>query len=267
VFVNVLVTGAASGIGKATTEQLLAHGYDVYAIDIDGDGLTALPDDVETYRADVADDERIAQILTEVAVDVVINCAGYYELGAIEDMDADTMRNHFQTNVFGMLNVTRHALPQIRRAEGRIVNVSSLLGRVSLPFFGVYAATKHSVEAVSEALRYELAPHDVEVVVVAPGPTDTGLNERARRQLESYESSPYASRYADILQGDGLAGVDPARVARTVVSAVEADSPRNRYPITLQSRLAPTLQRIVPDALWNRVVTLLIDSDLPIGLR
>ncbi|WP_158601207.1 SDR family NAD(P)-dependent oxidoreductase [Haloplanus aerogenes] len=107
---NVLVTGAASGIGKATTEQLLAHGYDVYAIDIDGDGLADLPDDVETYRADVADDERISQILTEVAVDVVINCAGYYELGAIEDMDAETMRNHFQTNVFGTLNVTHHMM-------------------------------------------------------------------------------------------------------------------------------------------------------------
>lgn len=197
----------------------------------------------------------------------MINCAGYYELGAIEDMDAETIRNHFQTNVFGMLNVTRHALSQVRRAEGRIINVSSLLGQVSLPFFGVYAATKHSIEAVSEALRYELALHDVEVVVVAPGPTNTGLNERARRQLKSYDSSPYASRYADILQGDGLAGVDPARVARTVVSAVEADSPRNRYSVTLQSRLAPTLQRIVPDALWNRAVTLLIDSNLPVSLR
>lgn len=264
---NVLVTGAASGIGKATTELLLAHEHDVCAIDIDEDGLTSLPDTVETYQADVADDERISQILSEVTVGVVINCAGYYELGAIEDMDMEAVRSHFQTNVFGMLNVTRHALPEVRRAEGRIVNVSSLLGRVSLPFFGVYAATKHSVEAASEALRHELASHNVEVVVVAPGPTETGLNDRARRQLESYDSSPYADRYENIRQSDGMAGIDPDRVARTVVSAVEADSPRNRYPVTLQSRLAPTLQRILPDALWNKAVAFLIDSDLPVGFR
>lgn len=131
---NILLTGAASGIGRVAAEQLYANGHIIIALDIDEKGLMELPSDIEIFAADVSHEERVQDIIADIELDVVVNCAGCYELGAIEDMDAHTVEQHIQTNVFGMLHVIRHALPTLRHNNGRIVNVSSLLGRVSLLF-------------------------------------------------------------------------------------------------------------------------------------
>lgn len=265
---NVLLTGAASGIGRATVEQLLERGHGVVAVDIDEAGLDELPERVDTFHANVADEGRIREVVAEAEFEIVVNCAGYYELGSVEDVDSTTVEQQFRTNVFGPLNVIRHAMPQLRRKRGRIINVSSLVGRVSLPFFGVYSATKHSVEAVSDALRVEAESHGVDVVIVEPGPVATGFNERARRSLRKYlPDSAHVETYGELLDSDGMRGVDPERVARTIVTAVEARQPRNRYAVTLRARLAPKLKAITPERLWDRAAKILVDPSFPIGIR
>lgn len=265
---NILLTGAASGIGKAAIEQLYANGHTIYALDIDEKGLMELPPGIKSFEADVSQEEQVHNIIADIELDAVVNCAGYYELGAIEDMDATTVERHFQTNVFGTLHVIRHALPTLRRNEGRIVNVSSLLGRVALPFFGVYAATKHSITAITEAVRHEVDSHDVNVILVEPGPVNTGFNERAKQYLHQYvPDSPYTARYERLLKSDGMNGVEPKRVAKPIVTAVEAQNPRQRYPVTLQARLAPVLKTIIPPSLWKRVVKILVDSNIPLGMK
>lgn len=252
---RVLVTGGASGIGRATAGKLLEDGHEVAVFDIDQEGLNELPEGIEAFQGDVYDEERAEEVIEEVDFDVLVNCAGYYELGSIEDMDAENVEKHFETNVFGMLNFTRNALPELRQKEGRIVNVSSVMGRISIPFFGVYAATKHSVEAISDALRMEIKPFNVDVVIIEPGPINTGFNQRARKKLEKYlPDSVYSSSYEEVLEQGGMEGVTAEKAAETVVKAVETENPKPRYTITWQAWFAPKARKVMPETLWDRIV-------------
>lgn len=252
---KVLIAGGASGIGKATAEKLLGNGHEVAVFDIDADALDELPGDINTFQGDIYEEERVKEVIDEVDFDTVVNCAGYYELGSIEDMDAETVEKHFQTNVFGLLNLTRNALPQLREKEGTVVNVSSVMGRISIPFFGVYSATKHSVEAISDALRMEAKPFGVDVVIVEPGPINTGFNERARKKLEKYlPDSVYSDRYEQALAKGGMAGVSAEEAAKTVVKAVETENPKPRYTITWQAWLAPKARKVLPETIWDRLI-------------
>lgn len=252
---RVLVTGAASGIGKATTEKLLAREHEVIAFDIDEEALDALPDEVVKYHVDVYDEDRVSEVLDQEDFEVLMNCAGYYELGSIEDMDAETVEAHFKTNVFGTLNMIRNAAPQLRENNGRIVNVSSIAGRISMPFYGAYSATKYSVEAISDALRYEMQPFDVDVVIVEPGPIKTGFNKRARQKLEKYiPDSVYSNRYQNVLENGGRAEVGAERAADTVVKAVESSNPKTRYTVTWEAWLLPKLKRFLPSRIYEFIV-------------
>lgn len=252
---RILVTGAASGIGKATVEKLLEKGSEVIAFDIDEGGLNCLPEEVEKYQGDVYDEERVSEVIEQEDFEVLVNCAGYYELGSIEDMDQNTVEKHFQTNVFGALNLIRNAAPQLRKEKGRVVNVSSVAGRMSMPFYGIYSATKYSIEAISDALRYEMRPFDVDVVIVEPGPIDTGFNKRARQKLEKYlPDSVYSSRYQRALQEGGRANVRAEKAAETVVKAIESSKPKNRYTVTWEAWLMPKLKRILPSRVWDYII-------------
>lgn len=257
---KVLITGAASGIGKATAEKLIDRGHEVIGFDIDGEALDSLPEEVTKYHGDVYDEERVSEVIEEEEFEVLVNCAGYYEMGSIEDMDAETVESHFRTNVFGTLNMIRNAAPQLRQKNGRIVNISSVAGRISLPFYGVYSATKYSIEAISEALRYEMEPFDVDVVVVEPGPIDTGFNSRARQKLEKYlPDSVYSDRYRKVLENDGRAEAGAEKAADVVVKAVEARNPSNRYTVTRGAWLVPKLKRFLPSRLQRFIVRKSLD--------
>lgn len=252
---RILITGAASGIGKATTEKLLAKDHEIIAFDIDEEALEKLPDEAITYHGDVYDEERVSEVIGKEEFEVLVNCAGYYELGSIEDMDAETVESHFNTNVFGTLNTIRNALPQLRENKGRVVNVSSVAGRISMPFYGTYSATKYSVEAISDALRLEANPFDVDVVVVEPGPINTGFNQRARQKLEKYlPNSVYSERYQEVLDNGGRAEVGPEKAANTVVKAIESTNPKNRYTVTWEAWLAPKLKRFLPSKVWSYIM-------------
>lgn len=250
---NVFVTGGANGIGRATVD-ILHEDHAVVVYDIDDDALDDLPAGVEAISGDVRDGDAVRDALAGRDVDVLVNDAGFQARGAVEDMEMDTVREHIDTNVYGALHTIRAALPTLRERDGRIVNVSSLAGRVSAPTWGPYAASKHAVEALSDALRMELRPFDVDVVVVEPGAVRTGFNERGRAYMERFlPDSVYADRYEHALDGD-MGGISPEKAARTVVTAVETDRPRARYPVTWQARIAPRLKCLLPTTLFDRLV-------------
>ncbi|SFR51158.1 SDR family oxidoreductase [Halogeometricum limi] len=254
---RVLVTGGASGIGRATVRRLRACGHDVAVLDCDDDALSDLPNDVETHVCDVTDEDAVRDAVSLVAedgIDVLLPCAAYYELGAVEDVPGELVETQFGVNVFGVLTVARAALPALRESGGRIVTVASVLGRVTLPYHGVYCATKHAVESLSDALRVELAPHGVDVVIVEPGPVRTGFNDRAKARLDRYGETPYADAYDRVRRNFDAGGVTPERVADTVVTAVETDDPKARYPVTWQARVLPVLRLLLPTWAFDRLV-------------
>jgi NAD(P)-dependent dehydrogenase (short-subunit alcohol dehydrogenase family) len=232
----VLVTGASSGLGAAVAAHLADLGHRVYAASrrgtVDG-GSAARP-----LTMDVDDDASVARAVDEVSsqegrIDVVVNCAGYGVAGPIEDTPVAMAQAQFDTNVFGVMRVCQRVLPLMRsRRSGLIVNVTSIAGELSLPFQGIYSATKFAVEGLSEALRAEVRPFGIHVVLVQPGDFRTGFTD-ARRTVAIGDSA-YAERCRhalDIAARDERGGADPHRVARLIARIVTARQPRLRYAV------------------------------------
>lgn len=250
----VFVTGGANGIGRATVDMLLENGHEVIVYDRDGEALQDLPSAVTAYHGDVYDEDRVIEVVEQETFDVLVNCAGVQERGAVEDIPADIVEEHFRSNVFGLLNMTRAALPMLRERQGRIINISSLAGKVTGPFWGAYGASKHAVEGVSDALRMEVDAFDVDVVVIEPGPIRTGFNERGRQMVKRYlPDTVYADRYRDLLEQESR-GASPETAAKTIVHAIETDRPKARYTVTTVAWLGPKLKTVLPTRLWDRLV-------------
>ena len=232
----VLVTGASSGLGGATAALLAAGGHRVYAASRRGHvdpASAALP-----MKMDVDDEQSVSDgveaiELKEGRIDVVVNCAGYGVFGSIEDTPLAMAQAQFNTNVFGVMRVCQRVLPLMRRERaGLIVNVTSIAGELSLPFQGIYSATKFAVEGLSEALRAEVRPFGIRVVLVQPGDFRTGFTD-ARRTVPA--SGPaYAdrsSRALAIAARDERAGADPQQLARLIARIVSSRRPRFRYVV------------------------------------
>jgi NAD(P)-dependent dehydrogenase (short-subunit alcohol dehydrogenase family) len=267
---NVLITGCSSGIGRATAEELAAAGWTVYATarrpesiaDLEAKGCRTLALDV-TDEASRANAVRAIEE-AEGAVGALVNNAGYSQSGAIETVELDRIRAQFETNVFGLVRMCQLVLPGMRRArEGRIVNVSSMGGRLTFPGGGVYHATKHAVEALSDALRFEVGGFGVKVVLIEPGLIRTGFAEAAVGTVEQ-DDGPYAEFNAhvarvtaSVYEEGPLArlGGGPATVARTIRRALEARSPRPRYRVTPSATVAIAQRRLTPDRLYDRFLS------------
>jgi NAD(P)-dependent dehydrogenase (short-subunit alcohol dehydrogenase family) len=264
---TVLVTGCSSGIGRATAERLARGGWTVYASarrleTVEGlQGCRPLQLDVtddDSMRAAV---ERIEQ--EEDAVGVLVNNAGYSQSGAVESVSLDDARRQFETNVFGLARLTQLVLPGMRRQGwGRVVNVSSMGGRLTFPGGGWYHAYKHAVEAMSDALRFEVQGFGIDVVVIQPGLIRTSFAEAAVGSIER-DDGPYARFNAAV--GAATAGVyenrlaqslggGPDAVAKAIERAVSAKRPRPRYRVTASARLFLTLRRLLPDRAWDALV-------------
>lgn len=267
----VLVTGCSSGIGRATARRLAERGWTVYASARRREAIAGLRGaGCRLLELDVTDEASMEAAVRAVeadcgAVGVLVNNAGYSQSGAIETVPLDEVRRQFETNVFGLVRMCQLALPAMRsRRRGRIVNISSMGGRLVFPGGGVYHASKYAVEAISDALRFEVAGFGVHVVVVEPGAIRTGFAEAATSALSGATRSGDAA-YADFNAHVGQAtrdayergplarlGGDAEDVAVVVEKAIAADRPRPRYKVTPSAHLLVGQRRLLGDRLWDR---------------
>ena len=244
---TILVTGATSGIGRHAALHLARRGHRVIATGRNGAQLALLADEakglaLETLELDVTSARSIAAASAEVdrrtdgrGLDVLINNAGYGLWAPLELVTDDDLRKQFDTNVFGLMAVTRAFVPAMRaRGQGRVLNVSSVGGRITLPFGGAYNATKYALESMSDALRLELAPFGVRVVLIEPGLIRTDFAARTMGLLSKYREEPSAytpvlDRAANMERQMDAMSVGPEHVSRAIARAVEARRPSARY--------------------------------------
>ena len=265
---SVLVTGASSGIGRATAIELARRGHRVFAAARREEvlaGLAAATPNIQAVSLDVTDAGSVRRAWDKIeastggaGVDVLVNNAGFALPGPIEILaDADVQRQ-FATNVFGLLTMTRTVLPAMRaRKSGRIINVSSLVGRTTFPGMGVYGATKYAVEALSDALRQEVAGFGIKVVIIEPGFVATSLGEAADAHGPASEDTPdaYAAMVAAgnrYLASQIAKGIAPEQVAAAIATAAEHRRPRFRYVVPASARPLITLLTSLPGPLADR---------------
>jgi len=268
----VLISGCSSGIGAATAETLVRAGHSVYATarrteplaDLEALGCHALALDV------TSEDSMIAAVKAVEAdhgkVGTLINNAGYGEYGPIEEADLDRVRTMFETNVFGLARLTQLVLPAMRRSRsGRIVNIGSMGGRITFPVGGFYHASKYAVEAISDALRVEVKPFAIDVILVEPGLIRTNFERRVNESLEM-ATPPHGedTAYADLLAASdknstgGYANdfmtTSPEAVAAVILRAVESPRPRSRYVVTSAAKALINLRRFGGDRVWDATI-------------
>ena len=267
----VLITGCSSGIGRATAVRLADNGWTVYASARRLASIEQLAErGCKLLELDVCDEGSMRAAVERVvgaegAVGVLVNNAGYSQSGAIEDVPMDQVRRQFETNVFGLVRLTQLVLPGMRRQGwGKVVNISSMGGRLTFPGGGFYHATKHAVEAISDALRFEVRGFGIDVIVVEPGLIKTSFGDTAVSAIEEATSKagPYADFNAAVARAtagiyDGpfaKLGGGPEAVANKVEKAISARRPRTRYPVTPSARLILTQRRLLPDRGWDAVM-------------
>lgn len=258
-----LVTGCSTGIGRATALQLAAAGVTTVATarrvatlhELAAAGCSVL-------ELDVTDDASRRSCVAAVtaahgAVDVLVNNAGYAEMGPVEQVPLDSWRRQLETNVLGPVALAQLVLPGMRAAgRGRIVNVSSMGGEVTFPGGGAYHASKYALEAVSDALRVEVRPFGIRVVVVQPGPVATAFGDNAADQA-AYEDGPYgglARAMGTAVRERTPLGTPPDVVARTVVRAAVGRRPASRYRVGATSRALVLGRRVTPDRVWDALM-------------
>jgi NADP-dependent 3-hydroxy acid dehydrogenase YdfG len=255
----ILITGCSSGIGRATAEHLVGHGYTVYATARRPESIAELAERCcRTLALDVTSEDSMAAAIAAVedehgSVGALVNNAGYAVSGAIEAVSVDQLRDEFETNVFGYVRMAQLVLPGMRRARrGRIVNISSVAGRVTMPGAGAYAASKYAVEAISDALRFEVRGFGVQVIVIEPGPIRTEFTGTANHALAERDTGPYGEYHAAVAKGDAetdesfIAG-KPEHVAAAIERALTAARPKSRYRVTPIARVLPALRKTLGD--------------------
>ncbi len=234
---SVLITGAGGGIGRALVEVFTKAGWQVHASERKGPGLTL----------DVTNDESVRLAKEQIGVpDVIINNAGLGLLGPMAETSDELITRQFEVNVRGLARVTRAFVPEmVRRGHGRVINVGSLAGRVTLPWFGSYSATKYAVEAMTDALRLECAPFGVKVALIEPSVVGTGFVDTAVDSLQrAAEQSAWRAPLLESVRQQAtfsLAQITPQQVAQVVFRAATTRSPRARYRV---GRLASFVLRV-----------------------
>lgn len=265
----VLVTGCSSGIGRATAERLAGAGWSVYAsarrpatiADLAEHGCRLLALDVTD---DASMDAAVRSIEeAEGAVGVLVNNAGVNVPGAVEAVPPDEWRRLFETNVFGPVALAQKVLPGMRaQGWGKIVTVGSMNGRLTFPAMGPYCATKHALEAVTDALRFEVRAFGIDVVLIQPGFVKTGFGEAAAARMQNGDG-PYAELHAAVADSArsytrgfiGTLAGDAEAIAAAIEKAVSSPRrPRARYRVTPSARLLMTTRHLLPDAAFDAVV-------------
>jgi NAD(P)-dependent dehydrogenase (short-subunit alcohol dehydrogenase family) len=272
---TVLITGATDGLGKAAALSLAARGYHVFAAGrsvekrAQLDALARqkkLP--LETLEMDVCDDGSVQKAVASVyqkagTIDVLINNAGLVYVGAVEDLRMEDWRRQFETNFFGVIRVTQAVVPQMReRRKGRILMMSSVSGFVTPPTQGAYSASKHAIEALSNALRYELYPFGIHTILIQPGYIETTIQSTAMGLAQTYQerfkSGPYAKIYASYLGNAtstrAQSKTTPEDCARIILKAIEAPRPKPRYGVTPLATFAKWAKWLLTDRAADRMI-------------
>ncbi|MBE1583775.1 SDR family NAD(P)-dependent oxidoreductase [Nonomuraea angiospora] len=281
---SVVITGTSSGIGRASALALQARGFTVFAgvrDPADGEALrTASGGDIVPVRIDVTDGESIATAVAQVqeatgaaGLSGLVNNAGNGAPWPMELVPLEVFRDHLEVNLTGQLAVTQAFLPLIKRARGRIVNVGSEGGRITLPFLGPITVAKHGLVSVTDALRMELRPWGVQVSIVEPGATQSRapvkLVENGRRAVaELFPArgrADYGATFMHVIEkiasGHERTGSPPEVIARAVVKAMTAPRPRTRYPVGGHAKLLTRLQRVLPDRAMDALFLRMLGLD------
>ena len=269
---TVLITGATDGLGRAAALLLAGKGYRVFAAGRSAekraelDRLAAnkkLP--LESLELDVCDDSSVNRAVQEVlqkasSIDVLINNAGVGLMAVAEELKLDDLRRLYETNIFGLLRVTQAVLPHMRaRKSGRVLMLSSVAGILTPPTYGAYSSSKHAVEALSNALRLELYPFNIDVILIEPGYIMTNFQQTAKDFAESYIEGSTGSPYAKIYEG-AIAGATSSRreskttpedCAQVILNAIESGHPKARYTVTPLAKWAAFGRRVLPDTLMD----------------
>jgi NAD(P)-dependent dehydrogenase (short-subunit alcohol dehydrogenase family) len=264
---TVLTTGANSGIGLATALELARRGYrsvgsvrSVAKADVVAKAAASEGVEVETVLLDVTDADGCAEVIDRIRPCGVVNNAGFSSTGAVEDVSDDEARRQLEAMVVAPMRLARLVLPHMREAgRGRIINVSSIYGRATTPFSGWYQASKHALEALSDALRMEVAGHGIHVVLVEPGGFKTGIWEANERDIARRDGTRYGPAYQRSLLAIRLASNfagDPAGVAKVIAGALSARSPRARYLVGYDAQALAVIDSFTPTMLKDRVIRL-----------
>jgi short-subunit dehydrogenase len=264
---TILITGATAGIGRFTALHLAKLGHHVIASGRKVDELKKLKAeagslDLDTVILDVTSATSIAAAVVEVdgmtkgkGPDVLVNNAGFGILGPTAEISESEMRRQYETNVFGLMNVTRAFLPKMmERRAGRIINVSSVGGRMTLPYFGIYNSTKYAVESLSDALRYELRPFNIDVALIEPGIIRTNFEATAVSGLSQFANTPYGvavRKYEEMSKFADKFASNPIVIAKAITRAVKARRAAARYVAPRSQHMIFIASALLPRRVWD----------------
>jgi NAD(P)-dependent dehydrogenase (short-subunit alcohol dehydrogenase family) len=267
----VLVTGCSSGIGLATAEVLRTHGWHVIPTARKDADLAMLSEKgFKPVRLDLADADSVAQAaeaaisMSEGGLGALVNNAGVAQYGAVEDLTRTALEKQLGVNTIGMQDLTNRLIPHFRKmGKGRIVNVSSVYGRVTAPMVGAYCASKYAMEALSDAMRVELRPENIAVCIIEPGPIMSRFRENSADHSTSsisMQAGRFSQKYerrmekAKRPQKKDFFTKPPEAVALKIVHALESRRPHTRYCVTIPAYIGAFLRRFAPDLLLDRLL-------------
>lgn len=271
---TVFVTGGTDGLGRATAILLAQEGYRVFAAGRDAQKRAALEQfaeaqglKLETLELDVTDDSSAARAVGEAerragGIDVLVNNAGIAIAAVMEEITLQDLRKQFETNVIAPVRMAQRVLPGMReRRRGRIINMSSIAGKVAHPLMGPYSGSKHALEAVSDALRLELAQFGIQVVLIEPGFIPTNINQTSAGLSALYVQNATASAYARTYSGFlemwkkvvGRSRSKPEDCARVILQAIRADAPKARYLVTREAKISAAMKWLLSDRRMDQI--------------
>lgn len=253
-----LITGTSSGNGQAIARRLAQKGLTVFGTSRNPSGGEQMPG-AEVLPLDVRSDESVKDCVDAVLqragrLDILINNAGYELGGAIEEVSIGEAKSQFETNLFGVMRMVQAVLPIMRRqGGGQIINLSSLVGLVPVPFLGVYSASKFALEGYTEVLRHEVKPFNIRVSLVEPGFIRTNLarnRQDAVKHISDYD--PWRQRAFEAIHQYEEQAPEPTLVAECVLRVIESKSPKSRYKVGKDATSLPRLRRFLPESLFEQ---------------
>lgn len=276
---TILITGCSSGIGLCLAKGLKDRGYRVFATARKEEDVKRLNDlGFESVLLDVNDSSSIKEAVDKIAaltqgkIDILINNSSYAQGGALEDLSRNAIREQFETNLFGPLELTGLVIPLMRRQkEGRIIQIGSLLGYVTMPFRGAYNASKHALEGLTDTLRQELHKTKIKVVLIEPGPIESKIRENAKHHFLKHiplQSTHHQKTYQKMeeeffaIKEKSFFYLPAEAVLKKVIQAIESKNPKARYYVGFPAYLFQVLKRWLPTKVLDQIIYHIVKKEM-----